>query len=152
MKKAILVYRTKTICWVNIATATAIVGFCWGAINSVVFNGLISVLILWPIYDAFKHRNESIILTEKGIGLDKVCIFDGNTNKEEKCSHVDIEWRYVRRVELHFYYRSSSMDVYAHNKLYLVDTSYYYTFGRQIQAKRWRKSIEEYGQVPCSIK
>ena len=147
MEKPVIVHRTKTVCWVNIVAIAAVAVFVWCVIDSAVVNGLISVLFLWLVYDYFKHRNECITLTEEGIGLDKVCIIDGG-KKKEKCNHIDVEWRYIRRVEFYMGFNYCDMKVCAHNRIFLVDTSNYVFF--TLQMKRWQKVIEEYGQVPCS--
>ena len=151
MKEAIIEFSAKRICWVNIAGLAAIAGSVWWALDSVIFNVLLSAICLLESYDAFRHRNNSITLTEEGIGLDKVSIIDGKKGNIEKCSHVDIEWRYVRRVELHKYNYNHAMEVYAHNKTYLIDTRYYNFFDLQFQLKRWQKAIRDYGHVPCII-
>lgn len=131
----------------NIVATAAVAVVCWWAIDSAVINGLFSVVFLWMAYYYFKHRNERITLSEEGIGLDKVCIIDG-IKKNEKCNHIDIEWRYVRRVEFDMGLNYCDMKVYAHNRTYLVDTSNYVFFA--VQMKRWQKVIEDYGHVPCS--
>ena len=152
MKEALIEFRAKTVCWANIVGIVALSGFWWWAFDSVVINGLLSVICLCEAYNAFRHRNKCITLTEEGIGLDKVSIIDGRKDKVEKCRHIDIEWRYVRRVELHEYARIDAMEVYAHNKIYIVDTRYYAFLGIQSKLKRWQKAIKDYGHVPCVMK
>ena len=95
-------------------------------------------------YAAFRHRNDCITLTEKGIGLDHVRVFEYG-KKTERLDHVDIEWRYVRDVEL-YVLREGYIAVNAHNKTYNVDLEYYMVFGTKL--KSWQKAIKEYSQKP----
>lgn len=143
------VFKTTAVVWSNIAAEVASSGFLLWVSNSSIFIVLISVFVLLCAYYEFRHRNDCITLTQEGIGLDHVKIYDGS-KKAVKCDHVDIEWRYVRRVEIGAEFRTSHIWVYAHNKLYHVDTSDYIFIGRQL--KSWQKAIEEYGQVTCIFK
>ena len=94
-----LVYRARPICCVNIAIAGALIVFFWLLFDSSILCVVVSVLLLLLAYAAFRHRNDCITLTEKGIGLDHVRVFEYG-KKTQRLDHVDIEWRYVRDVEL----------------------------------------------------
>ena len=139
-----LVYRARPICWVNVAIAGALIVSFWLLFDSSILCVVVSVLLLLLAYAAFRHRNDCITLTEKGIGLDHVRVFEYG-KKTERLDHVDIEWRYVRDVEL-FVRRHGYIDVNAHNKTYTVDLEYYMVFGTKL--KSWQKAIKQYSQMP----
>ena len=139
-----LVYRARPICCVNIAIAGALIVSFWLLFDSSILCVVVSVLLLMLAYVAFRHRNDCITLTEKGIGLDHVRVFEYG-KKTERLDHVDIEWRYVRDVEL-YVRRQGYIDVNAHNKTYTVDLEYYMVFGTKL--KSWQKAIKEYSQMP----
>ena len=140
-----LVYRARPICCVNIAIAGALIVSFWLLFDSSILCVVVSVLLLMFAYVAFRHRNDCITLTEKGIGLDHVRVFEYG-KKTERLDHVDIEWRYVRDVELFVSERQGHIDVNAHNKTYTVDLEYYMVFGTKL--KSWQKAIKEYSQMP----
>ena len=79
------------------------------------------------------------------IGLDHVRVFEYG-KKTERLDHVDIEWRYVRDVELFVSKRQGHIDVNAHDKTYTVDLEYYMVFGTKL--KSWQKAIKQYSQMP----
>ncbi len=139
-----LVYRARPLCWVNIAIAGALIVSIWLLFDSSILCVVVSVISLWGAYAAFRHRNDCITLTEKGIGLDHVRVFEYG-KKTERLDHVDIEWRYVRDVEL-YVRRQGYIDVNAHNKTYTVDLEYYMVFGTKL--KSWQKAIKQYSQMP----
>lgn len=139
-----LVYRARPICCVNIAIAGTLIVSFWLLFDSSILCAAVSVISLWGAYDAFRHRNDCITLTEKGIGLDHVRVFESG-KKTQRLDHVDIEWRYVRDVEL-YVRRQGYIDVNAHNKTYTVDLEYYMVFGTKL--KSWQKAIKEYSQKP----
>lgn len=139
-----LVYRTRPICCVNIAMDGALIVSIWLLFDSSILCVVASVLLLWSAYAAFRHRNDCITLTEKGIGLDRVRVFEYG-KKTQRLDHVDIEWRYVRDVEL-YGSKPGYIDVNAHDKTYTVDLDYYMFFG--IKLKSWQKAIREYSQKP----
>ena len=140
-----LVYRARPICCVNIAIAGALIVSFWLLFDSSILCVVVSVLLLMLAYVAFRHRNDCITLTEKGIGLDHVRVFEYG-KKTERLDHVDIEWRYVRDVELFVSERHGHIDVNAHDKTYIVDLEYYMVFGTKL--KSWQKAIKEYSQMP----
>ena len=139
-----LVYRARPICCVNIAMDGALIVFIWLVLGPSILCVVASVLFLMLAYPAFRHRNDCITLTEKGIGLDHVRVVEYG-KKTERLDHVDIEWRYVRDVEL-YVGRQGYIDVNAHNKTYTVDLEYYMVFGTKL--KSWQKAIKEYSQMP----
>ena len=139
-----LVYRARPICCVNIAISGALIVFIWLVLGPSILCVVASVLLLLLAYAAFRHRNDCITLTEKGIGLDHVRVFEYG-KKTERLDHVDIEWRYVRDVEL-VGGKAGYIDVNAHNKTYMVDLEYYMVFGTKL--KSWQKAIKEYSQMP----
>lgn len=139
-----LVYRARPICYVNIAIAGALIVSFWLLLGPSILCVVVSVLLLLLAYAAFRHRNDCITLTEKGIGLDHVRVFEYG-KKTERLDHVDIEWRYVRDVEL-YVLREGYIAVNAHNKTYNVDLEYYMVFGTKL--KSWQKAIKEYSQKP----
>ena len=139
-----LVYRARPICCVNIAIAGALIVSFWLLFDSSILCVVVSVLLLMLAYVAFRHRNDCITLTEKGIGLDHVRVFEYG-KKTQRLDHVDIEWRYVRDVEL-YVRRRGYIDVNAHNKTYTVDLEYYMVFGTKL--KSWQKAIKQYSQMP----
>lgn len=139
-----LVYRARPICCVNIAIAGALIVSFWLLFDSSILCVVVSVLLLLLAYAAFRHRNDCITLTEKGIGLDHVRVFEYG-KKTERLDHVDIEWRYVRDVEL-YVLREGYIAVNAHDKTYTVDLEYYMVFGTKL--KSWQKAIKEYSQKP----
>lgn len=67
-----LVYRARPICCVNIAIAGALIVSIWLLLGPSILCVVVSVLLLLLAYAAFRHRNDCITLTEKGIGLDRV--------------------------------------------------------------------------------
>lgn len=140
-----LVYRARPICCVNIAIAGALIVSFWLLFDSSILCVVVSVLLLMLAYVAFRHRNDCITLTEKGIGLDHVRVFEYG-KKTQRLDHVDIEWRYVRDVELFVSERHGHIDVNAHDKTYIVDLEYYMVFGTKL--KSWQKAIKEYSQMP----
>lgn len=139
-----LVYRARPICWVNIAITGALIVFIWLVLGPSILCVVVSVLLLLWAYAAFRHRNDCITLTEKGIGLDHVRVFEYG-KKTQRLDHVDIEWRYVRDVEL-YVLREGYIAVNAHDKTYTVDLEYYMVFGTKL--KSWQKAIKEYSQKP----
>ncbi|MBO7489572.1 MAG: hypothetical protein J6T88_04770 [Bacteroidales bacterium] len=139
-----LVYRTRPICWVNIAISGALIVSIWLLLGPSILCVVVSVLLLLWAYAAFRHRNDCITLTEKGIGLDHVRVFEYG-KKTQRLDHVDIEWRYVRDVEL-YVLREGYIAVNAHDKTYTVDLEYYMVFGTKL--KSWQKAIKEYSQKP----
>jgi len=139
-----LVYRARPICCVNIALSGALIVFIWLVLGPSILCVVASVLLLLLAYAAFRRRNDCITLTEKGIGLDHVRVFEYG-KKTERLDHVDIEWRYVRDVEL-YVGRQGYIDVNAHDKTYNVDLEYYMVFGTNL--KSWQKAIKEYSQKP----
>ena len=139
-----LVYRARPLCWVNVAVAGALIVSFWLLFDSSILCVVVSVLLLMLAYVAFRHRNDCITLTEKGIGLDHVRVFEYG-KKTERLDHVDIEWRYVRDVEL-YGRKAGHIDVNAHNKTYTVGLDYYMVFGTK--KKSWQKAIKEYSQKP----
>lgn len=139
-----LVYRARPICCVNIAIAGALIVSFWLLFDSSILCVVVSVLLLLLAYAAFRHRNDCITLTEKGIGLDHVRVFEYG-KKTERLDHVDIEWRYVRDVEL-YVLKEGYIAVNAHDKTYTVDLEYYMVFGTKL--KSWQKAIKEYSQKP----
>lgn len=139
-----LVYRARPICWVNIAIAGALIVSVWLVLGPSILCVVASVLLLLLAYAAFRHRNDCITLTEKGIGLDHVRVFEYG-KKTERLDHVDIEWRYVRDVEL-YGLRQGYIAVNAHDKTYTVYIEYYMVFGTTL--KSWQKAIKEYSQKP----
>lgn len=139
-----LVYRARPICCVNIAMDGALIVFIWLLLGLSILCVVVSVLSLLLAYAAFRHRNDCITLTEKGIGLDHVRVIEYG-KKTERLDHVDIEWRYVRDVE--FYgSKAGYINVNAHNKTYTVSLDYYMVFGTKL--KSWQKAIKEYSQMP----
>ena len=139
-----LVYRTRPICCLNIATAGALIVSFWLIFGPSILCVVASVFFLLLAYAAFRHRNDCITLTEKGIGLDHVRVFEYG-KKTERLDHVDIEWRYVRDVEL-YVLREGYINVNAHNKIYNVDLEYYMVFPTKL--KSWQKAIRQYSQKP----
>lgn len=139
-----LVYRARPICWVNIAIAGALIVSVWLVLGPSILCVVASVLLLLLAYAAFRHRNDCITLTEKGIGLDHVRVFEYG-KKTERLDHVDIEWRYVRDVEL-YGGKYGYIDVNAHNKTYTVGLKYYMVFPTKL--KSWQVAIKEYSQKP----
>lgn len=139
-----LVYRARPIYYVNIAVAGALTVSIWLLLGPSILCVVVSVISLLLAYAAFRHRNDCITLTEKGIGLDHVRVFEYG-KKTERLDHVDIEWRYVRDVEL-YVLREGYIAVNAHNKTYNVDLEYYMVFGTKL--KSWQKAIKEYSQMP----
>lgn len=138
------VYRARPICCVNIAMDGVLIVFIWLLLGPSILCVVASALLLMLAYAAFRRRNDCITLTEKGIGLDHVRVFEYG-KKTERLDHVDIEWRYVRDVEL-YVGRQGYIDVNAHNKTYTVDLEYYMVFGTKL--KSWQKAIKEYSQMP----
>ena len=139
-----LVYRARPICCVNIAMDGALIAFIWLALGPSILCVVASVLLLLLAYAAFRHRNDCITLTEKGIGLDHVRVFEYG-KKTQRLDHVDIEWRYVRDVEL-YVRKEGHIDVNAHDKTYTVDLEYYMVFPTKL--KSWQKAFREYSQKP----
>jgi len=139
-----LVYRARPICCVNIAMDGVLIVFIWLLLGPSILCVVASALLLMLAYAAFRRRNDCITLTEKGIGLDHVRVFEYG-KKTERLDHVDIEWRYVRDVELNGN-KPGFIDVNAHDKTYTVDLDYYMFFG--IKLKSWQKAIKEYSQMP----
>ncbi len=139
-----LVYRARPLCWVNVAIAGTLIVSFWLLFDSSILCVVVSVLLLMLAYAAFRHRNDCITLTEKGIGLDHVRVFEYG-KKTERLDHVDIEWRYVRDVEL-YVLKEGYIAVNAHDKTYTVDLEYYMVFGTKL--KSWQKAIKEYSQKP----
>ena len=140
-----MVYRTRPICCVNIAMDGALIVSVWLVFGPIILCVVASVLLLLLAYAAFRHRNDCITLTEKGIGLDHVRVFEYG-KKTERLDHVDIEWRYVRDVEWFVSERLGHIDVNAHDKIYTVDLEYYMVFGTKL--KSWQKAFREYSQKP----
>lgn len=140
-----LVYRTRPVCCVNIAMDGVLIVFIWLVLGPSILCVVASVLLLLLAYAAFRHRNDCITLTEKGIGLDHVRVFEYG-KKTERLDHVDIEWRYVRDVEWFVSERLGHIDVNAHDKIYTVDLEYYMVFGTKL--KSWQKAFREYSQKP----
>ena len=139
-----LVYRSRPICCVNIAMDGVLIVSIWLLLGPSILCVVASVLMLLLAYAAFRHRNDCITLTEKGIGLDHVRVFEYG-KKTERLDHVDIEWRYVRDVEL-YGIKGGYIAVNAHDKTYTVDLEYYMVFGTKL--KSWQKAIKEYSQMP----
>ena len=139
-----LVYRARPICCVNIAMDGALIAFIWLALGPSILCVVASVLLLLLAYAAFRHRNDCITLTEKGIGLDRVKVFEYG-KKTQRLDHVDIEWRYVRDVEL-YGLRQGYIAVNAHDKTYTVYIEYYMVFPTKL--KSWQKAFREYSQKP----
>jgi len=139
-----LVYRTRPICCVNIAMDGVLIVSIWLLLGPSILCVVASVLLLMLAYAAFRHHNDCITLTEKGIGLDRVRVFEYG-KKTERLDHVDIEWRYVRDVEL-YVGKEGHIDVNAHDKTYNVDLEYYMVFSTKL--KSWQKAIKEYSQMP----
>ena len=139
-----LVYRARPICCVNIAMDGALIVSIWLLLGPSILCVVARVLSLLLAYAAFRHRNDCITLTEKGIGLDHVRVFEYG-KKTQRLDHVDIEWRYVRAVEL-YVGKQGHINVNAHNKTYTVDLEYYMVFGTKL--KSWQKAIKEYSQMP----
>ncbi len=139
-----MVYRARPICWVNIAISGALIVSIWLLLGPSILCVVVSVLLLLWAYAAFRHRNDCITLTENGIGLDHVRVFEYG-KKTQRLDHVDIEWRYVRDVEL-YVLREGYIAVNAHDKTYTVDLEYYMVFGTKL--KSWQKAIKEYSQKP----
>lgn len=139
-----LVYRARPICYVNIAIAGTLIVSIWLLLGPSILCAAVSVISLWGAYDAFRHRDDCVTLTEKGIGLDHVRVFEYG-KKTERLDHVDIEWRYVRDVEL-YGLRQGYIAVNAHDKTYTVYIEYYMVFGTTL--KSWQKAIKEYSQMP----
>ncbi len=139
-----MVYRTRPVCCVNIAIAGALIVSFWLIFGPSILCVVASVLLLWSAYAAFRHRNDCITLTEKGIGLERVKVFEYG-KKTQRLDHVDIEWRYVRDVEL-VGGKVCQIDVNAHDKIYTVDLEYYMVFPTKL--KSWQEAIREYSQKP----
>ena len=139
-----LVYRSRPICCVNIAMDGVLIVSIWLLLGPSILCVVASVLLLLLAYAAFRHRNDCITLTEKGIGLDRVKVFEYG-KKTQRLDHVDIEWRYVSDVEL-FGDKICQIDVNAHDKIYTVDLEYYMVFPTKL--KSWQKAFREYSQKP----
>lgn len=115
------------------------------AIKTPIIAAAVSVIVVWEVYGYFVHRNDRIVLTEQGIGLDHaLCLLAPS----ERYNHIDIEWRNVKRIELTQHLRYLDIQVYTCSKTYVVDLSYYMVFATPF--KRWNKAIKEYGHIPCS--
>ncbi|MBP5189898.1 MAG: hypothetical protein J6031_03155 [Bacteroidales bacterium] len=139
-----LVYRTRPFCWVNVAAAGALIVSFWLLLGPSILCVVVSVILLWWAYDAFRHRDDCITLTENGIGLDRVRVIEYG-KKTVRLDHVDIEWRYVRDVEL-YGGKAAHININAHNKIYTVYIDFYMFFGTKF--KSWQKAIKEYSQMP----
>lgn len=141
-----MVFKAKAVCWVTVIFAIAAVAADWWLlINYPILAAVVSVIVVWSTYGYFVHRNDSIVLTEQGIGLDHAyCLLAPS----ERYNHIDIEWRNVKRIEFTEGFRFLDIQVYTYSKAYVVDLSYYMVFATPL--KRWKKAIKEYGHIPCS--
>ena len=141
-----MVFKAKVVCWVTVIIGIVIIAVVWWvAIKYPIISVVVSVILVWEVYGYFVHRNDCIVLTEQGIGLDHArCLL----TPSERYNHIDIEWRNVKRIELTQYPRNIEILVYTCSKTYVVDLSYYMVFATPF--KRWNKAIKEYGHIPCS--
>lgn len=141
-----IVFKAKTVCWMTVILAIVImVAVWWVVIKTPIIAAAVSVIVVWEVYGYFVHRNDRIVLTEQGIGLDHaLCLLAPS----ERYNHIDIEWRNVKRIELTQHLRYLDIQVYTCSKTYVVDLSYYMVFATPF--KRWNKAIKEYGHIPCS--
>ena len=145
-----LVYKASAIRKWTVVIGIVLIPVFWWAFDLPVLSAAFSVIVVCIVVHFFIHRNDRITLTEQGIGLDRVRVFEGR-KKVGMYDHVDLKWQDVSKVELHYVYWCSFLWVFVHDKKYFVNTEFYSSLD-VIKFKSWRKTIEEYGNVPCTLK
>ena len=111
------VYKSKGIAWTCIIINPLFVaGWWWIMGKQIILCSLLSIGLLWIVYDLFKRRNDCITLNEEGISLDHATLL----HNSKKFEHIDIKWNQIGMWKYSALFECTMVTIFTYTRMNII--------------------------------